>query len=46
MEKARDKAIIKYKAALKESFATLRKYEQFYSVNKFGPGLDFEKRRK
>lgn len=44
MEEARDKAIKKYRDALEESFATLRKYEQFYSVNKFGPGLDFENR--
>lgn len=44
MEESRDKAINKYKTALEESFATLRKYEQFYSVNKFGPGLDFENR--
>lgn len=44
MEEARDKAIKKYRDALEESFATLRKYEQFYSVNKFGSSLDFENR--
>lgn len=33
-----------YEAVLKESFTRLEKYEQFYSVNRFGPSLDFKNR--